>query len=57
MEVIQIYSLMNDVSKEVLGTTDLVKEDLTGIVDMGTAVFNQNAVDNYVKVWLTISAK
>ncbi|UWG73977.1 MAG: hypothetical protein [Bacteriophage sp.] len=49
MEVTQIYSLMNSVSKEVLGTTDLVKEDLTGIVDMGTAVFNQNALDNYVK--------
>ena len=40
---------MNSVSKEVLGTTDLVQEDLTGIVDMGTAVFNQNALDNYVK--------
>lgn len=49
MKVKQIFSLMNDVSKEVLGTTDLVKEDLTGIVDMGTAVFNQNALDNYVK--------
>lgn len=49
MNVQQIYSLMNDISKEVLGTTDLVKEDLTGIVDMGTAVFNQNALDNYVK--------
>lgn len=49
MEVTQIYSLMNAVSKEVLGTTALVKEDLTGIVDMGTAVFNQNALDNYVK--------
>lgn len=40
---------MNSVSQEVLGTTDLVHEDLTGIVDMGTAVFNQNAIDNYVK--------
>lgn len=40
---------MNSVSKEVLGKTDLVKEDLTGIVDMGTEVFNQNAIDNYVK--------
>lgn len=49
MEVKQIYSLMNVVSKEVLGTTDLVKEDLTGVVDMGTAVFNANAIDNYVK--------
>lgn len=49
MEVKQIYALMNNVSQEVLGTTDLVKEDLTGIVDMGTEVFNQNAIDNYVK--------
>ena len=49
MEVKQIYTLMNSVSNEVLGVTNLVKEDLTGIVDMGTEVFNQNAVDNYVK--------
>lgn len=40
---------MNSVSQEVLGKTDLVKEDLTGIVDMGAEVFNQNAIDNYVK--------
>lgn len=49
MEVQQIYDLMNSVSEEVLGKTGLIKEDLTGIVDMGTEVFNQNAVDNYVK--------
>ena len=49
MEVKQIYTLMNSVSQEVLGKTDLVKEDLTGIVDMGTEVFNQGAIDNYVK--------
>lgn len=40
---------MNSVSKEVLGKTDLINEDLTGLVDMGTEVFNQNAIDNYVK--------
>lgn len=49
MEVKQIYTLINSVSKEVLGKTDIVTEDLTGIVDLGTEVFNQNAVDNYVK--------
>lgn len=49
MDVKQIYSIMNDVSSEVLGRTDIVKEDLTGVVDMGTEVFNQNAIDNYVK--------
>lgn len=49
MEVKQIYSLINSVSGEVLGRADIVTEDLTGIVDLGTEVFNQNAVDNYVK--------
>lgn len=49
MEVKQIYSLINSVSGEVLGRTDIVADDLTGIVDLGTEVFNQNAVDNYVK--------
>ena len=49
MEVKQIYQLLNDVTKEVLGSTELVKEDLTGIVDLGKEMFNQNAVDNYVK--------
>lgn len=49
MEVKQIYTLINSVSKEVLGKTDIVQEDLTGIVDLGTEVFNQNAMDNYVK--------
>lgn len=49
MEVKQIYTLINSVSGEVLGKTDIVQEDLTGIVDLGTEVLNQNAVDNYVK--------
>ena len=49
MEVKQIYTLINSVSGEVLGKTDIVAEDLTGIVDLGTEVFNQGAVDNYVK--------
>lgn len=49
MDVKQIYTIINSVSKEVLGRTDIVTDDLTGIVDMGTEVFNQKAVDNYVK--------
>lgn len=49
MEVKQIYQIINSVSSEVLGKTDIVTDDLTGIVDLGTAVFNQGAVDNYVK--------
>ena len=49
MEVKQIYELINSVSGEVLGKTDIVKDDLTGVVDLGNEVFNQGAVDNYVK--------
>ena len=49
MNVKQIYQIINSVSSEVLGKTDIVTEDLTGIVDLGKEVFNQNAVDNYVK--------
>lgn len=49
MVVKQIYELINLVSGEVLGKTDIVKEDLTGVVDLGNEVFNQGAVDNYVK--------
>lgn len=49
MKVNQIYEIINGVSNEVLGRTDIVSDDLTGIVDLGTEVFNQNALDSYVK--------
>lgn len=49
MNVKRIYNLVSTVSGEVLGKTDIVNEDLTGLVDLGNEVFNQNAVDNYVK--------
>lgn len=49
MEVKQIYELVNNATKEIVGEESLLKEDLTNLVDVGTAVFNANAVDNYVK--------
>ena len=49
MNVNQIFELVDTVSGEVLGKTGMVKEDLTGLVDLGNEVFNQNAVDSYVK--------
>ena len=49
MNVQQIHTLINQVSGEVLGKTDIVADDLTGIVDLGKEVFNQGVVDNYVK--------
>lgn len=49
MEVKQIYSLMNEVTDEILGKSDLVLEDLSNIVDVGTEIFGATDVDNYVK--------
>lgn len=49
MEVEQIYTLVNDITKEVLGESVIVKEDLSNIVDLGTAYFNANAVENFTK--------
>ncbi len=49
MEVRQIFELMNSVTSEVLGRTDLVTEDLSNVVDIGTEIFNASAVDNYVR--------
>lgn len=49
MEVKQIYTLVNDITKEVLGESVIVKEDLSNIVDLGTAYFNANAVENFTK--------
>lgn len=49
MEVKQIYTLMNSVTGEVLGKSDLVAEDLSNVIDVGTEIFNANAVDNYAR--------
>ena len=49
MEVKQIYNIMNTVTGEILGESAVVNEDLSNIVDIGTAIFNASAVDNYVK--------
>lgn len=49
MLVKQIYELTNDVVKEVLGESVILQEDLSNLVDVGSAVFNANAVDNYVR--------
>lgn len=49
MKVEQIYSLMNNVTSEILGKTALLKEDLSNVVDVGTEIFNSADVDNYVK--------
>ena len=49
MKVKQIYTLVNSVTKEILGDTALIKEDLSNVVDVGKQIFDTENVDNYVK--------
>lgn len=49
MTVQQIYNLMNTVTSEILGKSDIVAEDLHNVVDVGKELFSNTDVDNYVK--------
>ncbi len=49
MKVSQVYQLVNTVTKEVLGDSVVVAEDLSNTVDVGTAVFNADSFDHYCR--------
>ena len=49
MKIEQVYSLVNASTKEILGETDIVAQDLSNIVDIGSSIINSNNLDNYVK--------
>lgn len=49
MKVEQVYKLLNKITLEILGDTTVVNEDLSNVIDVGTAIFDANAVDNYVR--------
>ena len=49
MEVKQVHTLTNTATQEALGESAVVLEDLSNIVDIGTEIFNANAVDRYVR--------
>lgn len=49
MTVAQIYDIINPITKEILGETAIVNEDLSNIVDIGKEIFDATNVDNYVK--------
>lgn len=48
MKVTQIKDIINSVTGEVLGKTDLVVEDLSNLVDIGNEIIDTSNVDNYV---------
>ena len=49
MEFKQVYAIANSITQELIGTTEVLKEDLSNIVDVGTSVQNIAGMDNYVK--------
>lgn len=49
MKVTQIYELMNNVTKEILGETAVLNEDLSNVVDIGTQILDATSVDSYVR--------
>lgn len=49
MEIIQVHDFVNAALTESIGTESVLNEDLSNVVDMGTAVFNANAFDAFVK--------
>lgn len=52
MNVAQIYGTVNDALSQVLGEKNILKEDLSNLVDMGKEVFDTDNVDNYVKTMM-----
>ncbi len=48
MKMTQVYSILNDVTKEILGESDLVNEDLSNVVDVGEKIFDATSYDHYV---------
>ena len=49
MKVEQIYSILNDITGEMLGDSVVVAEDLSNIVDIGQAFEDAVGYDNYVR--------
>ena len=49
MELKQVYEFTNLGVTEALGKSDILKEDLSNIVEVGDEVFNAKSVDKYVR--------
>lgn len=49
MEVRQVYELMNTITKEILGETAIVNEDLSNVVELGQTFENAGGLDNFVR--------
>ena len=57
MKIKQVYSILNDAVKEVLGATAVVQEDLSDVVNIGESIANANLYDKYVGALVNRIAK
>lgn len=49
MVIKQVADLMNGVTQEIIGDTAVVNEDLSNVVDVGKAIFDNTSYDHFVK--------
>ena len=49
MKITQVKDLVNSAIKETNGSSALLKEDLSNVVDVGSEIFGTDSVDNFVK--------
>lgn len=49
MELTQVATLVNSVCQEKIGTSALLETDLSNVVDVGTAIFNNTSYDKFVQ--------
>ena len=49
MQVTQVYTILNNITQEILGDTAVVNEDLSNVVDIGDSLQNVGGLDNYVR--------
>ena len=57
MKISQVYALVNDATKEVLGERALIQEDLSDVVSVGEQLANANLYDKYVGALVNRIAK
>lgn len=48
MDITQVATLVNSVNQEIIGTSAILEEDLSNVVDVGKAIFDATSYDKYV---------
>ena len=57
MKIKQVYEIVNDAQKQVLGEESLIQEDLSDVVSVGESIANANLYDKYVGALINRIAK